>query len=430
MAAPREPIHAPPLADIAARGGLVVGRNGAGPCPLCNAEHRGSADRRPPLAFFRGRDGGERWTCHACHVGGDAVSLLAAVRWREIPGRGDPRWPSLFDELRGEDAAAPMGAYLDRITRGHVPPRASRASPDGPPAPATRPPEPSPPIARPFLPSADVGALWAACAPLDVVAADRETERSRRAAVAWLERVRELPPGLIAAADMARVLPASYPWPWWVPRFVREVLADGPAAGVRPYALAVPVFDAAGKLRALRYRAVAVLPLLSGERIDLGIPKGRKAVASAADGEGLHGGPFAVVAGLVLADPMGRALLRGARADDGVTWDGRVVVTEGEPDTWTWATLQRRSRWAEEQAAAAREGRAWSPATWATFGVEAGAWTPELADRVPDGAELVIRVHHDEAGAKYAEAIRATVAGRCRVTRSKPTTGGADAEAT
>lgn len=411
MATPREPFPVPTLADVAARGGLVLGRNGAGPCPLCNAERRGSADKRPPLAFFRGRDGDERWTCHACHAGGDAVSLLAAIRWREVPGRGDPRWPSLFEELRG--------------------PVASRPSPNGPAAPPTRRAEPSPLPPRPFLPSAEVGALWAACAPLDVVAEDRETERSRRAAVAWLERARGLPAGLVAAADMARVLPAVHPWPWWVPGFVREVRADGPAAGVRPYALAVPVFDAAGELRALRYRAVSPLPLRSGERVDLGIPKGRKAVASVADGEGRHGGPFAVVAGLVLADPMGRALLRGAREDDGVAWDGRVVVTEGEPDTWTWATLQRRSRWTEEQAAAAREGRAWTPATWATFGVAAGSWTPEIAARIPTGAEVSIRVDHDEKGEEYAEVIRASVAGRCRSKRPKPpATGGSDVEAT
>jgi hypothetical protein len=122
-------------------------------------------------------------------------------------------------------------------------------------------------------------------------------------------------------------------------------------------------------------------------------------------------------AGLVLADPWGLALLRGAREVDGVPWDGRVAVCEGEPDTWTAATTTRARRWAADLAERGAEGP-----TWATLGIVAGGWTPEISARVPDGASVTIRTHHDEAGHKYAEHIRASLAGRpVRVLRSKDT---------
>ena len=414
-----------PLSDVAAALGLEVRRGRCGPCPACNAGP--GSDHRQPIGF---RPDGAGWRCFHCNVSGDAVDLAAwklhGTPARELRGdtehqrRAELRaWFAARAWCDDDSGGVRMGAYMDRVMGG-LAPRASRPSPKGPPAPPTRPPEPSPPPARAFLPSADVGALWAACAPLDVVAADRQTELSRRAAVAWLERVRGLPPGLIAAADMARVLPAAYPWPWWVPRFVREVVADGPATGVRPYALAVPVFDVAGELRALRFRAVSPLPLRSGERVDLRI-KGPKSAACARDGDGRRGGPFVVVAGLVLADPMALVLLRhqgpGPVEADGVRWSGRVVVLEGEPAWWAYATHPDRQR-------AGADG---APETFATFGIEAGAWTPEIAARIPSTARVLVWTDHDEAGDRYYATVRDTLAGRVDVHRTaRPSEWGTD----
>ncbi|MDZ4803389.1 MAG: hypothetical protein SGI90_00830 [Candidatus Eisenbacteria bacterium] len=108
------------------------------------------------------------------------------------------------------------------------------------------------------------------------------------------------------------------------------------------------------------------------------------------------------VKGLVLADPVGAQLLSGIVPD---WWDPReAVVSEGEPDWLTWAARQR-------------EAEAQGPAC---FGVEAGAWSQEIADRIPDGCRVVIRTHHDEPGERYAHQIVATLHGRCQVFRSRP----------
>ena len=393
MAPPREPINAPPLADIAARGGLVVGRGGFAPCPLCGAEHRGREDKRRPVAVFPGRDG-ERWKCHACGAGGDAIQLAAAVRWREVPGKGDPRWAELFAELRGEAGPGLL----------------SRPAPKAPPRPVA----PSPPPASVFLPGDEVAALWAACVPVagrEVV--DTVTGRTRRAAREWLERVRGLSPDLVTAADLARVLPGAYTWPAWIPSAVRKVLPDGPAADVRPYALAVPVYDARGVLRALRFRAVdrVATPDADGAGLtwtETGIERGRKAIASRS-----NGGRYRVAAGLVMADPMALALLR--HQDAGpvealeARWSGRVVVLEGEPAWWAYATHPDRFR-------AGTDGR---PETFATFGIEAGAWTPDIAARLPSSARVLVWTDYDAAGDRYFEAVRGSFAGRVEVCRAK-----------
>ncbi|TPW16876.1 MAG: Uncharacterized protein FD129_589, partial [bacterium] len=108
------------------------------------------------------------------------------------------------------------------------------------------------------------------------------------------------------------------------------------------------------------------------------------------------------VKGLVLADPLGIQLLSGVVPD---WWEPRdVVISEGEPDWLTWSTRQRES---DEQGPAC-------------LGVEAGAWSKQIADRIPDGCRVVIRTHHDEPGERYARQIVTTLQGRCQVFRSRP----------
>jgi len=116
-------------------------------------------------------------------------------------------------------------------------------------------------------------------------------------------------------------------------------------------------------------------------------------------------------AGLVLACPFARRVLEhGARpswwADDAPAF--RVVVAEGEPDFLTWATD-------------ASEANEHAPAV---LGVTSGSWTAELAARIPDGAEVVVRTHADKGGAAYASKILETlaprIAGRRLVVRLAP----------
>jgi hypothetical protein len=116
---------------------------------------------------------------------------------------------------------------------------------------------------------------------------------------------------------------------------------------------------------------------------------------------------------------MGVALLRGERAIvDGaarIEWDGRVWIAEG------WKDL-----------AAVRCNDLAVPTlggdgTWRTFavlGMYEGAWTGEIAARVPDGAVAVIDTDakdKDGKGEKYARQIAPTLWGRCDVRRFRET---------
>jgi hypothetical protein len=106
------------------------------------------------------------------------------------------------------------------------------------------------------------------------------------------------------------------------------------------------------------------------------------------------------VKGLVLADPLAQQLLGGVCPS---WWHPRqVIVAEGEPDWLLWALRQRET---DEQGPA-------------VLGIESGAWSPQIAARIPTGASVVIRTHHDEPGEGYAQQIAASLHGRCRIFRS------------
>lgn len=208
-----------------------------------------------------------------------------------------------------------------------------------------------------YPPAAEVASVWDACGS---VLEDGEVS-------AWL-RSRELDAGQVDLFGLARALPLGADGPSWA-RFQGRTWAE---AG---YRCLFPLFDEDGTLRSLRARRV-----LGGD--------GPKALPPAGHRAG----------GLVMADALGRMLLATGKAPD--LWPAReplrIVVSEGEPDYLTWGTA-----FADSDATAP-----------AVIGVVAGAWTPDIAARVPDGARLIVRTHHDDAGEKYARAIFGTFAGR------------------
>jgi hypothetical protein len=106
------------------------------------------------------------------------------------------------------------------------------------------------------------------------------------------------------------------------------------------------------------------------------------------------------VKGAVMADPLGRLLLAG----DPVEWwtNRTVIVNEGEPDWLTVSTFYSDGEDAP-----------------AVLGVVSGSWTPEIGARIPSGCRVVIRTHLDKAGDRYADEIRASLAGRCDVRRGR-----------
>ena len=108
------------------------------------------------------------------------------------------------------------------------------------------------------------------------------------------------------------------------------------------------------------------------------------------------------VKGLVLSDPLGLQLLSGTVPD---WWEPHeLIISEGEVDWATWASRQSEV----------------DPQGPACFGVDAGSWSRDIAGRIPDGAAVVLRTHHDSPGERYAERIAETLRGRCRVFRSLP----------
>ncbi len=356
-----------PVAHVAPALGLTVRGRAFGPCPACNAERRESDTRRPPCGY------GEGWTCYRCKVGGDALDLAARVltgsRLRELPGER-------MGEVRAWYAArgwCDPDPGASRTASVPVPRRVPVAVPEPPPD---------------YPPAPEVAALWEACRPVTEALRDEW---------AWLTLRRGLVLEDLAALDLVRLLPRdpAYPWPAWVPS-----LGMPRAEWLERYRFASPMYDATGALRSLRFRALTHVrepdPDAPGTLRWREVPMLARHKALATRG---------TISGLVLADLMGLALLRGERGVDGVTWDGRVVVHEGEPDLWTWAT---------------REGRAANGSTWASLGIVSGAWTEGIATRIPTGAKVAVRTHDDpdKTGDKYAERIRATLAERCNVRRT------------
>jgi hypothetical protein len=189
----------------------------------------------------------------------------------------------------------------------------------------------------------------------------------------WCRRY-AIVPHRVDALHMARILPKGAALPSWA-RCAGHSWAKG-------WRLLLPVYGPAGRVVSIQARW-----LHAGEA-----PKKAKEGAPAGFSR----------SGCVYADPMGVALLQGRQVDAGVNWDGRVVFTEGGKDFLTWAT---------------REGRVSRGRAYAVFGVWQGAWTAELATRIPDGGRVIIRTDQNEAGDRYAAAIADTLSRRCEVLR-------------
>ncbi len=413
---------AAPFAKAAEALGMTKDRDGYRECPSCKATRRGSSDARAPVGVT---NDGKAWCCFACHAKGDVVDLVALARaggalaslgaplraevrawcaargWcspapelstagklavellGSVPPKGDPRWKPIMTELARRLELQERTRVVERPPALPPPRRGSPAREVDKDRDAVAP------------PVEEVAALWAAC---------RHVDGTGCAALAgdWITYRRGLDTRALAALDLVRVLPDRHPWPAWMPWMQRP-----PVEWLSLYPLAVPMYDAGGALRLLRFRAVTEIREVDADANPAALRwRPRKVEPKGIAPRGAR------LAGLLLADPPGRAMLRGESGGDlgspGEGWDGvRVVICEGEPDTWTAATIMRKAP------GRTRDGR-----TWATLGVVAGSWTAELAARVPDGAEVALWTHHDAAGDKYATRIADTLAARCKVVRS------------
>jgi hypothetical protein len=105
------------------------------------------------------------------------------------------------------------------------------------------------------------------------------------------------------------------------------------------------------------------------------------------------------VKGTTLADQRGQRLLSGELT----TVDGPVIIVEGVTDFLAFV--------------AADLTRPAGPSIGAIFGTYSGAWTVDLAARVPYGAVVKVMTDADDAGELYWTKILPTFAGRCDLRR-------------
>ena len=180
--------------------------------------------------------------------------------------------------------------------------------------------------------------------PLDMWPTWRAAQADAPALDAWLA-ARGIPAGKVEGLDLVRLLDAGAAWPRSWAHYGRRVI--------------VPIWTHAGELAGFRGR---FLPGF-GEVV---MPDGKKP-----EKERLPKGVR--MAGRVLACPLGRAMLRGEAAP------ARVVIVEGVPDYLT---------------AAACFGN--GDVAPAVLGVANGAWSAEIAARVPVGALVTLAPHADE----------------------------------
>lgn len=345
--------------DVCRRLGLLDGakRQGGGVLIRCPVH----GDRNPSCSVTRGADGTLRVRCFGCDLSGDVFSLVAAVEGLDTSRD--------FRRVL-ESAAAMAGVQLEAHSGGDSAPREPRKVPPPPP------PKPPPP-------AGDVSALWSRCVPCS---ADAEV-------AAWL-RSRGLDPAAVDRYGLARALPPDFTAPSWA--CYRGDAAEARSWAVLGYRAIFPLYNADGELTSVRARLVAP--------IDHGAPKSLPPVGYS-------------TRGLVLACPLAVLVLQiaawRASGDTGALehaadgWpheaERRMVITEGEPDFLTWAARGDGAR------------------TFAVLGLPgSGAWTDELADRIPEGCTVIVRTDADDAGDRYAEQISASLRGRCKVLETDP----------
>lgn len=218
----------------------------------------------------------------------------------------------------------------------------------------------------------DVASFWSVCRPFND---DPDV-------VSWLARRCKVDPSSLSVlTDLVRLTPtresapASFRWPTFATFHKRSWSLTG-------HRVVVPTFNASGALVGLRAR----LPV-DGPAGD--IPKELTPVGGA-------------VKGTTLADDRGQRLLRGELR----TVDGPVVILEGVTDFLACV--------------AADLTRPGGPVSGALFGTYSGAWTDDLAARIPDGAVVKVGTDADDAGERYWFKIHATLAGRCDPRRLPP----------
>ncbi len=276
--------------------------------------------------------------CHGCDFTGDALTLVAVVKGLDLRGQ--------FREVLIEGAKlAGLHQVVQELETGEV----SEERPNVPPAP----PQDGPAAPERDYPARlELDALWRDSGP---VADDPDASGALVA--------RRIDPAQVDQLELARCFQRGIS----ADRLPRWATYRGQTWRDSGHRMLVKAYDSDGEWRSVR--AWRVTDGTTPKRLP---PGGHKA------------------AGLVLANRLGVAMLRGERAGR------KVVILEGEPDTLVWSLTRP---------------------DLAVIGVISGSWHQGFAERIPLGSEVVIRTHIDEAGEKYAMQILATIKDRAQVYR-------------
>ncbi len=315
----------------------------------CRVESKGAliccpwhSDASPSCRVSIGNTGTLRVHCFSCSETWDVFALVAQVHRMDVKGefRGVQR---LTAELVGLYDIADALEGKEKLRARILPPQPAQT--------VEPPPVPS------YPPLDEVLDLLAACG---ICTNDGPVS-------AWLES-RKLDAQQVDVRSLAYALPLdASKLPVWAKWWTKS-----------GHRLIVPLFDAAGEIRSVRAGTVVQSDL--PKRL---APKGF------------------TVSGLVMADELGREVLRGGAWPGWHRGANQAVICEGEPDWLTYAT----------------ESPLLQPPPFACFGIFAGGWTAELAARLPTGGTVFVDTDHDPAGDKYAAKILETLSPRCLMKR-------------
>ena len=204
-------------------------------------------------------------------------------------------------------------------------------------------------------PRAEVRALWEACEPVSTIVLATLSGRERQ----------NIDPGEASKRHLVRRLPDAAALPGWA-----RCWPSG-------HRVIVPLYDASGELVSLRARAE-------------GDP-GRAPKELGAKGF--------EVRGTIMANPIGRDLLRGDEFTRAYVQHVGVVLVEGCPGWLAWS-----SRWAptfESEPAA--------------FGYFVSGWSQRHSDAIPDGTTVLVDWDANPAGERMRDKILATLGERVRL---------------
>lgn len=299
-----------------------------------------------------------------------SASEATAALLSAATGNGQSDDANALHVKRGLDRGRAEGTCPDLLTRFNDDgPRSIR---DLPRASSPTPTRPVPAPSAPATDRPDVGPFWSHCRPFND---DPDV-------VSWLARRCKVDPGdLSVLTDLVRLtptresVPSSFRWPTFATFGKRSWSLTG-------HRVIVPAFNASGSLVGLRARFPA-------DDVPGSLPKELTPTGGA-------------VKGTTLADQRGQRLLSGELS----TVDGPVIIVEGVTDFLAFV--------------AADLTRAAGPSIGAIFGTYSGAWTADLAARVPYGAVVKVMTDADDAGELYWTKILPTFAGRCDLRRLRP----------